>query len=123
MYPASAAPKWCILQVGERSWRIAAADVLDLVAWPRITCVPLQPAADAVDLVGVFAWRGAMVPLFDIAKLAPEQRRQVVVVRVPVGNAQVPVGIAATQASLGDAADSADLLSVSELAAKLPSPR
>ena len=76
MNPSTAAdaPAWCVLRAGEFSWRLPAADVLDIVFWPRLTRVPLQPPGSLPELLGVFQWQDYVVPVLDIVGLPPEER-------------------------------------------------
>jgi chemotaxis signal transduction protein len=119
MDPAAAATAGCVLVAGPRKRRISAADVLDVVPWPRITPVPLQPPGGDPELLGVFEWKDAVVPVYDIAGLPAHERRRVVIVRVLLDGAAIPLGIAAAEVLAPDESATADLLAASDLAAKL----
>lgn len=119
MDPASLATAGCVFAAGQRRWRVAAADVLDVVPWPRLTPVPLQTRSDGPELLGVFAWQDAVAPVYDLAGLPPNQRRRVVIVRATVRGAEIPLGIAAGEVLAGDDVAPADVLSIADLTAKL----
>ena len=36
---------WWLLRAGPRCWRVAADDVVEVIAWPRLTPVPRSPEA------------------------------------------------------------------------------
>jgi chemotaxis signal transduction protein len=117
--PALSAHAWCVLRAGELSWRVPAAKVLDIVFWPRLTRVPLQPADRHPDLLGVFEWQNTVVPVFDIAGLPHEERARVVIVRAQAAGKDVPLGIAVRDAAVTDDPEPSNLLVISELTAPL----
>lgn len=109
MESSLAAAAWCVVRAGQQSWRLPAANVLDIVFWPRLTAVPLQPPGDGAKLLGVFEWQQAVVPVFQIADLPPDERLRVVIVRGNARGKDVPMGIAAREAVAADSAEAADL--------------
>jgi chemotaxis signal transduction protein len=117
--PAASAYAWCVLRAGELSWRVPAAKVLDIVFWPRITRVPLQPETSQPELLGVFEWQNTVVPVLDIDGLPQEERMRVVIVRAQAAGKDVPLGIAARDAAVTDDPDPSNLLVISELTAPL----
>lgn len=119
MDPAAAVPTWCVVRAGEHSWRLPAADVLDIVFWPRLTPVPLQPHGNRPELLGVFQWQQTVLPVLQIADMAPEERRRVVIVRGHAAGRDVPLGIAAREAAVTDDPVAADLPALPELTANL----
>ena len=117
--PVPSTHTWCVLRAGELSWRVPAAKVLDIVFWPRLTRVPLQPAESHPELLGVFEWQNAVVPVFDIAGLPLNERARVVIVRAPAAGKDVPLGLAVRDAAVTDDPDPSNLLVISELTAPL----
>ena len=109
---------WCVVRAGAFTWRLPAADVLDIVFWPRLTPVPMQRATRP-ELLGVFEWQDSVVPVLDIAGLSPQERTREVVVRAKAGGRDVPLGIAARDAAVTDNPDPSKLLVISEWAAAL----
>ena len=120
MNPASAATAGCILIAGQRRWRVAASDVLDVIPWPKVTAVPLQPRDSHPELLGVFEWNNTVVPVFEIAGLAGHERRRVVIVRATVNGTATPVGLASTDVGTADESATAELLAIADLTARLP---
>src|SRR5512133_1429687 len=116
---ATTAPAWCVVRAGTFIWRLPAADVLDIVFWPRLTRVPLQRDKSGPELLGVFQWQESVVPVLDIAGLPQDERTRVVIVRAKAGGKDVPLGIAAREAAVTDNPDASKLLVVSEWAAAL----
>lgn len=117
--PAATAQIWCVVRAGQRSWRLPASDVVDIVGWPALTRVPLHPRQQPVELLGVFAWQQEVVPVVDLAGLSADERRRVVIARGRAGTRDVLLGIAASDAAVADDAGSAELLAISEVAAHL----
>ena len=117
--PAASAQIWCVVRAGQRKWRLPAADVVDIVSWPALTRLPLQPHQGRVDLLGVFAWQQEVVPVVDLCGLSADDRRQVVIARGRAGTRDVLLGIAASEAAVADDAGSAELLVVSDVASQL----
>src|SRR5512142_3262160 len=108
--PAASAQIWCVVRAGQRSWRLSAADVLDVVFWPALTRVPLQPRQKRMELLGVFAWQQEVVPVVDIAGLSAADRRRVVIAGGRAGTRDVLLGFAASEAAVADDASSAERL-------------
>lgn len=121
--PAASAQIWCVVRAGQRNWRLPAAEVVDVVFWPMLTRVPLQPRRKRMELLGVFAWQQEVVPVVDVSGLSADERRRVVIARGRAGTRDVLIGIAASDAAVADDAGSAELLAVSDLAAHLMSGR
>jgi chemotaxis signal transduction protein len=121
MNPAAAtpAPTWCVVRAGTFTWRLPAADVLDIVFWPRLTRVPLQRSGSGPELLGVFEWQESVVPVLDIAGLPQDERMRVVIVRANAGGRDVPLGIAARDASVTDNPEASKPLVISEWTAAL----
>lgn len=120
---ASAATADCIVVAGQRRWRVAAADVMDVLPWPKLTPVPLQPAHADPQLLGIFEWNNSVVPVFDIARLSPEDRRRVVIVRATVNGTHAPLGLAAADVANADEAGTAEVFLVADLVSSLPKAR
>lgn len=120
MDTASAATAGCVLVAGERRWRVAASDVLDVIPWPTVTGVPLQPKEGTPKLLGIFEWNTALVPVFDVSCLQPGERRCVVIVRATVSGTHAPIGLAAADVAAADEYATADLLDIPQLTAHLP---
>lgn len=121
--PAASAQIWCVVRAGQRNWRLPAAEVVDVVFWPMLTRVPLQPRRERMELLGVFAWQQEVVPVVDVSGLSADERRRVVIARGRAGTRDVLIEIAASDAAVADDAGSAELLAVSDLAAHLMSGR
>jgi len=116
----AAASSGCALVAGGRLWRIEPADVLDVLAWPRITPVPLVSRGSAPELLGVFEWHGTVVPVVDLGGLSAAERQRVVIVRTAARGGETPLAIAASDVLPADKASAAESLAIDELAAKLP---
>ncbi len=57
----------CLIRSGVHRWQLPADAVREVIAWPRLTVVPLAPA----PLLGVFSYDSVVVPLIDpVALLA-----------------------------------------------------
>ena len=121
MDPAEAS--YCVLRAGERRFRIAAADVLEIVPWPRLTAVPLAPDEGAVRLLGLFLMSDAAVPVFQVAELPAGERHHVVIVRANVDGRDIPLGIAAAEVGSAGEWDESEILDVPALAAHLAAHR
>ena len=123
MDPARTATACCILVAGQRRWRVAASDVLDVVPWPKLTAVPLQPNGETPELLGIFEWNNAVVPVFDISGLQSDERHSVVLVHVTLHGVQTPIGLAAADVTTSDEAATGDLLDIPQLVARIPKVR
>ena len=116
---ASAATAGCILAAGQRKWRVAASDVLDVVPWPKLTAVPLQPKDRHPKLLGVFEWIDTVVPAFEVVSVPPDERRYLVIVRATVNGSEAPIGIAAEDVVTADETPSAEPLAIADVTAGL----
>lgn len=55
--------QYCIFRVGRERYGLAVLEVEEVVEWPAVTRLPLAPPF----LMGIFNFRGIIVPIVDIA--------------------------------------------------------
>jgi chemotaxis signal transduction protein len=98
--PIPVTSAWWVVRAGSSRRRVPADQVVEVIAWPRITPVPRAPDV----LLGITRYGDRIVPVVDVfgTSAADAAARSVAIVRTTITGQQVDVGIVVEEVTPGD---------------------